>query len=184
VLALHHHKLFSISRHYFNIAYEIAQLDNTAMALDRQSLMLCEFTSDPFVPPARQYLEVFRKCFQSQSDYTLPGLTRQQYAVAALVSLKYAHSHANYFHTDIPARQTTNKTSGWNRDWKHEIFDNALDVLALALPRSDYSTELVTLSRDVIDVRLVKLEDRFPWCLKKAKEAIWDYLRKWGGQER
>ena len=131
------------------------------MALDRQSLMLCEFMSDPFVLPARQYLEAFQKCFQSQSNYTLPGLTKQQYAVAALVSLKYVHSHANYFHTDIPVRQTTTSTSSaFSRDWKHEIFDHALDVLALVLCRSDYSTELVTLSRDV---KLMELEDHFPW---------------------
>ena len=53
------------------IVYAVAELDKTAMAIDRQSLMLCEFTSDPFVPPARQNLEIFLKCFQSQGDYTL-----------------------------------------------------------------------------------------------------------------
>ena len=71
VLVFYHRKLFFISRDHFNIAYAVAQLDKTAMAIDRQSLMLCEFTSDPFVPPARQNLEIFLKCFQSQGDYTL-----------------------------------------------------------------------------------------------------------------
>ena len=111
----------------------------------------------------------------SCAHYISLGLTRQHYAVVALVSLKYVHSHANYFHTDIPARKTT------DRDWKHEMFNNALDVIALSLPRSDYSTELLTLSHDV---RLIELEDHFPWYLEKAKAAISEYLAQWDGQER
>ena len=61
------------------------------------------------------------------------------------------------------------------------MFNNALDVIALSLPRSDYSTELLTLSRDV---RLIELEDHFPWYLEKAKAAISEYLAQWDGQER
>jgi len=61
------------------------------------------------------------------------------------------------------------------------MFNNALDVIALSLPRSDYSTELLTLSRDV---RLIELEDHFPWYLEKAKAAISEYLAPWDGQER
>lgn len=129
--------------------------------------------------PARKYFEVLQTCFKSESDYTLPGLTRQNYTVAALVSLKYAHSHGNHFRTDslTPARQRMASSRNWGR----ELSDHALDVLAFSLPRSDYSTELVNLSRDV---RLVELEGHSSWYLEKAKEAISDYLKQWEGRER
>ena len=91
--------------------------------------------------PCCEHLKILQESLQYQDDnYASQGLTGQQYTVAAVVSLKYLLNHAEYFWIELTQIKT------YTRNWKVKIFENTLDVLALALPRSDHSTKLVTLS--------------------------------------
>lgn len=183
LLALHHRKLFSISRDKPNISYTVAELSESAKAIDQKTLMLCEAMADPFAQPARRYLELLQMCFQPLAGetpnpvtsnypiniYSNARLTKKHYAFATIVACKYVIAHAGPLLTRMQQPGIP-----FGKDWEKEKFNHALDVITLALPLADHS--MAQLKQAVKDVRaslVVEGSEKVVYFfLYKAKEKI------------